>query len=229
MEDRDTGANDLDAGVPEWLIRVGRISWLAIGVGIAATAAVAAVMALRELVIPVVLAALLGAGFIPLVDRLEKRRVPRPLGSVLVIVLIVGVFAGVIAVVTIGLTSQADELGDQFDVAVEERKERRDRLDPDGDFLDQFRDGSESAGPHVWSGLPSRAGAIVRQVRQGPTMRLLLGRPIFGNSEFPTPHSELRLGRPDKRNTGHRRTMHPGVKRFRPVMRWRLPFLRSSE
>ena len=161
MEDRDTGANDPDAGVPEWLIRVGRISWLAIGVGIAATAAVAAVMALRELVIPVVLAAFLGAGFIPLVDRLEKRRVPRPLGSVLVIVLIVGVFAGVIAVVTIGLTSQADELGDQFDVAVEELKERLDRLDPDGEFLDQFRDGSESAGPKVWSGLTSRAGAIL--------------------------------------------------------------------
>ena len=37
--------------------------------------------------------------------------------------------------------------------AVEELKERLDRFDPDGEFLDQFRDGSESAGPKVWSGL----------------------------------------------------------------------------
>ena len=161
MSDQTAEAADPIRGVPEWLIRVGRISWLAIGVGIAAAATVAVVMALRELVIPVVLAAFLGTGFIPLVDRLETRRVPRPLGAVLVIVLIGAVFAGVIAVVTIGLTSQADELGDQFDVAVEELKERLDRLDPDGEFLDQFRDGSESAGPKVWSGLTSRAGAIV--------------------------------------------------------------------
>ncbi|MFA9563894.1 MAG: AI-2E family transporter [Acidimicrobiales bacterium] len=154
-------ANDPDAGVPKWLIRVGRISWLAIGVGLAAAAAVAVVMALRELVVPVVLAAFLGAGFIPLVDRLETRRVPRPIGALLVIVLIAAVFAGVIAVVTIGLTSQADELGDQFDVAVDELKERLDRLDPDGEFLDQFRNNSESAGPKVWTGLTSRAGAIL--------------------------------------------------------------------
>ena len=161
MSDHTADANDPNAGVPGWLIRVGRISWLAIGVGLAATAAVAAVIALRELVIPVVLAAFLGAGFIPLVDRLEARRVPRPLGAILVIVLIAAVFAGVIAVVAIGLTSQADELGDQFDVAVDELKERLDRLDPDGEFLDQFRNGTESAGPKVWSGLASRAGAIL--------------------------------------------------------------------
>ena len=55
-ETSDTAEDEAD-GVPEWLIRVGRISWLAIGVGIAATAMVAAVMAFAELVIPVVLAA----------------------------------------------------------------------------------------------------------------------------------------------------------------------------
>ena len=118
-------------------------------------------MALRELVVPVVLAAFLGAGFIPLVDRLEARRVPRPIGALLVILLIGSVFVGVVAVVAAGLTSQADELGDQLDVAVDELQERLDRLDPDGEFLDQFRENTESAGPKVWSGLTSRAGAIV--------------------------------------------------------------------
>ena len=162
MTDRpEDDVRDPDAGIPDWLIRVGRLSWLAIGVGIAGAAAVAAVMALRELVVPVVLAAFLGAGFIPLVDRLEARRVPRPIGALLVILLIGSVFVGVVAVVAVGLTSQADELGDQLDVAVDELQGRLDRLDPDGEFLDQFRENTESAGPEVWSGLTSRAGAIV--------------------------------------------------------------------
>ncbi len=160
-EQPEDDGRDPNAGIPDWLTRVGRISWLAVGVGIAAAAAVAAVMALRELVVPVVLAAFLGAGFIPLVDKLEARRVPRPLGAMLVILLIGAVFAGVIAVVAVGLTSQADELGEQFDVAVDELQERLDRLDPDGEFLDQFQENTESSGPKLWSGLTSRAGAIV--------------------------------------------------------------------
>jgi predicted PurR-regulated permease PerM len=46
---------------------------------------------ISDLVIPLVFAAILAAIFVPLVDRLERWRVPRWLGAPLVVLLVIGV------------------------------------------------------------------------------------------------------------------------------------------
>jgi hypothetical protein len=61
---------------------------------------------ISDLVIPLVFAAILAAIFVPLVDRLERWRVPRWLGAPLVVLLVIGVVSVVAWVVVAGLVGQ---------------------------------------------------------------------------------------------------------------------------
>jgi putative heme transporter len=66
---------------------------------------------ISDLVIPLIFASILAAIFVPLVDRLERWRLPRWLGAPLVVVLLViGVVLAVVWMVVAGILDQGGEI-----------------------------------------------------------------------------------------------------------------------
>jgi predicted PurR-regulated permease PerM len=102
---------------PRWLLRAGAVSWLALGVLGLGAVAVVGLSYFKTIVLPVLFAAVAAAIFIPLVDRLERSRVPRSLGALLTILLIVALLAGVLTLVTRSVLAQGEELAAAFQAA----------------------------------------------------------------------------------------------------------------
>lgn len=90
--------------------RWGRASWMLIGILALATIAYSALAALSGLIIPLVVATVIGMLAVPLVDQLEKRRVPRGIGATLVMLGILAAVVGAIALAVNGVMDQGDEI-----------------------------------------------------------------------------------------------------------------------
>ncbi len=103
---------------PTTLQRGGSASWSLIGVLAVAAVAYTALSTLSGLVIPLVIATVIGMLAVPLVDVLERWRVPRSLGAVLVIVAITVAFVGSIALAVNGVIDQADDIQTSLEAGV---------------------------------------------------------------------------------------------------------------
>jgi predicted PurR-regulated permease PerM len=126
----------------------------------AAAIVVVALGAIREVIIPLALAAFLAVVFSPGVDWLEERRIPRPVGAVLVILLIAAIASLTIGAVAVGIVDQADELRDQFDAVVVEVEEVFENANL-SDFVDSVLSGSGDSGGLLRDGLGSAVGSAV--------------------------------------------------------------------
>lgn len=104
---------------PRWLVRAGTVSWLSLGVLGLAAVVVIGLSYFKTIVLPVVFAAVAAAVFVPLVDRMQRARVPRGLGALLTIVLIIGLLVGVVTLVTRSVIGQSDELAAAFTEALD--------------------------------------------------------------------------------------------------------------
>ena len=103
-----TPADDLPlrGGVPPWFRTLGEGAWLLVGIALLAAIALMLLALISDLVIPLVFAAILAAIFVPLVDVLERWRIPRWLGAVLVVLLAIALVAFVAWIVVVGLVSR---------------------------------------------------------------------------------------------------------------------------
>ena len=70
-------------GVPGWLRRVGLTSWLLLGIAGAIFLAALLLALTQGITIPLLVAVIVGAVFVPWVDGLRKLGVPRWLGSLI--------------------------------------------------------------------------------------------------------------------------------------------------
>ena len=84
--------------IPGWLRRSGSASWMLIGIAIVVLAVVALITELGELTIPLLVAALLGATFLPVTDKLERLGVKRWAAT---LVVMVGLVAGALLLVIV--------------------------------------------------------------------------------------------------------------------------------
>ncbi|WP_141015503.1 AI-2E family transporter [Nocardioides sambongensis] len=98
------------ARVPGWVERLGRQSWAFIGIVVAAGIIVGALVALQDLVVPLLIAVVAAVIFAPLVDWLERHRVARGPGSLIVTALVVSIGVAAVALVVRGVVDRADEL-----------------------------------------------------------------------------------------------------------------------
>ncbi|MGI9621824.1 MAG: AI-2E family transporter [Acidimicrobiales bacterium] len=146
--------------MPGWITRVSRVSWAFLGFVGAVAVLVLSLAALREIVIPFILSGVVAVWFAPLVGRLARKGVPRALGSVIAMALIVGICLASIAVIVIGLVDQADELQVRFDEAVAEVRELLDQPNAN-DLVDDLRSGVEDAGPSVRDGAASHVSTFL--------------------------------------------------------------------
>ncbi len=103
--------------LPRWLVRAGTAAWLTLGVLGLAAVAVVGLSYFKTIVLPVLFAALAAAIFIPLVDRMERARVPRGVGALVTIALIVALLVGILTLVTRSVLAQGDELAAAFQAA----------------------------------------------------------------------------------------------------------------
>jgi predicted PurR-regulated permease PerM len=95
------------------LVRWGLRSWLLVGVLALATAVLWLLSQVSGFVVPLVISAVLGAIFAPLVDRLHGRGVPRSGGALLVLLGLTAVVVGSIWLVVAGVLQQAPQIGAQ--------------------------------------------------------------------------------------------------------------------
>jgi putative heme transporter len=106
---------------PAWLRDLGVAAWLVVGVALVLGGAIWLLSLTQTIVLPVAVAGILAAVLSPLVGYLERRRVPRAVGSVLVFVLILvlGIAFGVLVLNSItaesgSLTGQLQDAADQI-------------------------------------------------------------------------------------------------------------------
>ena len=140
--------------VPPWMREFGTSSWLIIGLVLVFFAALALVGALRVLLIPTLLAALLGSTFMPLTDRLERRGLKRWLATLLTIVLIVAIVVAVIAIVVIGVFHQFPTVQQNLNAALDNAQSWLKDHDVNID-KSQIKDDLKKAGPQVIDGVVS--------------------------------------------------------------------------
>ncbi len=102
------------------LTRWGLRSWLLLGVLVAAAALMWLLSQVSGIVVPLVIAAVLGALFAPVVDRLRRVGVPTAAGAGLVLLGLAAVTALSVWLVVAGVLDQASEISTQLDAGLAE-------------------------------------------------------------------------------------------------------------
>lgn len=105
---------------PSWFRTLGIGAWLVLGIAGVLALALFLIALVAEVAIPLAIAAVLAALLVPLVDRLERWRVPRWLGATLVLILALSAVVATVAVVISGITSQSEEIWAQLEGSLEQ-------------------------------------------------------------------------------------------------------------
>lgn len=96
----------------------GMRGWLFTGVALGAAVVISVLGQIPGLVVPLVIAAVLGALFAPVVDLLARHRIPRAVGSVLVIGLLAGIVAFSLWLIVVGIVDQGPELTESVEAGL---------------------------------------------------------------------------------------------------------------
>jgi len=96
---------------------MGSLSWYSLGIIIIVSLIASGLAALKSVVLPLILAFMLGVIFLPLVDRLERWHFPRWLGAAICMVIIIALAAGSVAMVVYGLVTQGSSVVKAVDEA----------------------------------------------------------------------------------------------------------------
>jgi putative heme transporter len=95
---------------PAWLRDIGFTAWLLVGVALFMVGSVWLLALTNVIVVPVIAAGVIAAVAAPVVAWLERHRVPRPVGAILLLVAAIVVGAGVVYLVLVGITSETGNL-----------------------------------------------------------------------------------------------------------------------
>lgn len=99
---------------PQWLRDLGFSSWLLVGAAAALVGAIWLLALTQTIVMPVIVAGIVASVAGPIVDWLQRHRLPRGIGAALVLVGIIAVGLGVGLIVLTGIASQADGLSERL-------------------------------------------------------------------------------------------------------------------
>ncbi|MGI9616900.1 MAG: AI-2E family transporter [Acidimicrobiales bacterium] len=119
MTRADSGSAEPELFRSRWIHSWGRTGWSVVGVVLAAALLYALVAAISGLVIPLVIATVIGVLGVTVVDFLERLRVPRPAGAALFVVFLFVVLGGAIAVAVSGISDQGDEVASQMAAGID--------------------------------------------------------------------------------------------------------------
>ena len=142
--------------VQQW----GRIGWSTVGIALAGAIVYSATAALSGLVIPLVIAAVIGVLGVPVVDILERLRIPRPAGAVLFVVGLFVLVGGAVALAVSGVVEQSDEVSIQIAAAVDTIGGWLAELDINLASGQSIVDGGSSTGSSLLSGAAGYLSSI---------------------------------------------------------------------
>jgi putative heme transporter len=148
-------------GVPGWLRRVGLTSWLLLGVAGAVFLAALLLALTQGITIPLLVAVIVGAVFVPWVDGLRKLGVPRWLGSLIVLVILLAIVVGTIALVVAGIVNNAQEIGQNLQAGVAQVGDMLADAGLDEDLASQIREQVVSSEDFLSGGV---VGTIVSEL-----------------------------------------------------------------
>ena len=105
---------------PSWFRTLGIGAWLTLGIAGVLALSLFLIALVAEVAIPLAIAAVLAAILVPLVDRLERWRVPRWLGATFVLIIALSVVVATVAVIVNGITSQSDEIWARLEASLQQ-------------------------------------------------------------------------------------------------------------
>lgn len=154
----ETGAGNTGApAATRWqmstLYRIGLVSWSILGVVVLVVVAAGALAAVSGILVPLVVAIIIGTVLEPLVFFLEKRRVPAVLATVISLLVAVAVAAGTIAIVVVGFVQQIPEISRQLMVGWNSFLQWGRGLDLDAVLLERIRVAVYEYAPQVGQGV----------------------------------------------------------------------------
>ena len=148
-----------DAMMQDGVISVGRRAWAWVGIFVVSAMAYALFAALSGLVIPLVVASVIGALFVPLVEKLAGFLPKKAAaGIVLLGLLVVGI--GAVAVAIDGVVDQGPEIREQLAGGLDSVREWLDGVGIDLPSGEDVVDSGEAAVPDALPGITSALGSI---------------------------------------------------------------------
>ncbi|WP_173086141.1 hypothetical protein [Phytohabitans rumicis] len=108
------------AGMADRLRAAGAVAWSLVGVVLLLAAAGLLVVVLRPILLALVVALFLAIAFMPVVDAVDHRGVPRAAGAVAALLIVIALAAGATALVVWGVLRQKDEIRANVDAAASE-------------------------------------------------------------------------------------------------------------
>ncbi len=107
--------SDFARSAPYWLRRAGVVSWLFLGIVLAAGTVLSFIATVSSITVPLLVAVVIGIVFRPLVDSLEKRRVSRSIGTLLTMLFIFLGAAALFFILVKGFIDQGAEIVRQLE------------------------------------------------------------------------------------------------------------------
>ncbi|MER7273847.1 AI-2E family transporter [Dactylosporangium sp. NPDC000244] len=125
---------------------------------------------LRSIVISLLVALFLATGFLPIVDGLARRRVPRSAGSAATLLLVIALGAGAIVLVVWGVASQGGQISQSLNAAVGELHRILASAGANGNIAESGRQSVRQAENNLLAGLLPALGNLL-----GASVNILLG------------------------------------------------------
>lgn len=147
-----TAPRDADRSGKSSLVRVGMASWSLLGIIALAVVSLAALGAVSGIVIPLVIAVIVGVLLEPVTRWLRSRGVPPPLAVTLTLLLVAVVGGGIVYLLGLGLIRQLPEIGDQAAAGWDDAVDWVKTLDIDPEILDQGYDYVTDVAPDLGLG-----------------------------------------------------------------------------
>ncbi|MBP1325901.1 putative PurR-regulated permease PerM [Leucobacter exalbidus] len=94
--------------------KLGIVSWSAVGVIVLAVVIAGGISALSGILVPLIIAVILGTVLEPVVTWLANRKVPRPLAAAVVLIVATALAVGIVAIVVRGFVQQIPEISQQL-------------------------------------------------------------------------------------------------------------------
>ena len=140
---------------PEWLWKAGVRGWLLGGLLVTLSALGWFVAFASGLIVPLILAIVLGVLFVPVVDALKSRRVPAQIGAVVVMLFVIALGVMAMWLTVTGVIAQGQEIVAQVGRGVQAVGDWLETLDLDPALLEQIYQEAEAALPQAVSGVAS--------------------------------------------------------------------------
>ncbi|WP_238006245.1 AI-2E family transporter [Dactylosporangium sp. AC04546] len=146
------------------------MAWSLVGVALLVVAVILLIITLRSIVIALLLAVFLAIAFMPVVDGLERRRVPRSLGAAATLLLVIALGAGAIALVVWGVASQRAQISQNLSAAVGELHRILTSAGVNGNIAEAGQQSVLQSGNTILAGLLPALGNLL-----GTSVNILLG------------------------------------------------------